>query len=76
MTRRLFRFDYALSPAAVVDFFRTYFGPTQVAFSRLDEAGQKVLASETEQLWAARNQGTPDHTIVESEYLEVKAWKK
>lgn len=76
MARRQFRFDFPHSPAAVVEFFRTYFGPTQVAFSKLDEAGQKALAQETEQLWTSRNQGTSDHTLVDSEYLEVKAWKK
>jgi SAM-dependent methyltransferase len=38
-------FDLPMSPAGAVTFFRTYFGPTQVAFSRLDPAGQAALAT-------------------------------
>jgi len=36
-------FDMPVSPAGAVAFFRKYFGPTQMAFSRLDEAGQRAL---------------------------------
>lgn len=76
MVRRRFIFDFHQGPAGVVEFFRTYFGPTQVAFSKLDAEGQEMLRTETEKLWSSRNVGTADHTIVESEYLEVKARKK
>jgi SAM-dependent methyltransferase len=64
-------FDYPFSPSEVVQFFRTCFGPTQVAFARLDAAGQAQLSAELEHLWARHNQGDQGHTVVEAEYLEV-----
>ena len=48
-------FDLPVNPAGAVDFFRKYFGPTQVAFGRLDGAGQAAFAKELEELWAAHN---------------------
>lgn len=68
-------FDLPLSPAGAVDYFRTYFGPTQVAFSRLDEAGQAVLAQDLEEHWSNAN-SAPDpeqHTVIQHEYLQVTA---
>jgi SAM-dependent methyltransferase len=73
MTRRRFFFHYPFSPAGTVDFFRQYFGPTRVAFSRLDAAGQADLGAQMEALWAANNYATDGTTRVEVEYLEVKA---
>jgi SAM-dependent methyltransferase len=69
--RRIAEFDYPYSPADTVGFFRTYFGPTQVAFSRLDAAGQKALADDLTRLWADNNRGTADRTVINAEYLEV-----
>jgi hypothetical protein len=40
--------------------FREYFGPTKVAFSRLDAAGQQGLAADMEKLWAEHNEGPAD----------------
>lgn len=68
-------FDFPFGPRQVVEFFREYFGPTKVAFSRLDAERQKELARELEALWAKHNRGTADHTVVDAEYLEVKAGK-
>jgi SAM-dependent methyltransferase len=68
-------FDLPTSPAGAVAFFRKYFGPTQVAFSRLDEPGQAALATDLESLWAAANIA-PDpanHTLIRNEYLQVTA---
>ncbi len=59
-------------------FFRTYFGPTQTAFNRLDAAGQGALAADLEALWAGANVA-PDpavRTLVRNEYLQVKAKRK
>jgi hypothetical protein len=72
-TRRKIWFHYPFSPAKTVEFFRQYFGPTQVAFSRLDPTGQASLASQMEELWSAHNTATDGTTKVEAEYLEVKA---
>ena len=56
-----------------VAFFRKYFGPTQMTFARLDEAGQKALAAELTEHWTKNNQGDPNHTVIKAEYLEVHA---
>jgi SAM-dependent methyltransferase len=68
-------FDLPFAPAGVVDFFRKYFGPTQVAFSRLDSAGQAAFAADLEALWSEHNVSpTPaTHTLVKNQYLEVTA---
>jgi SAM-dependent methyltransferase len=68
-------FDMPVGPAGAVDFFRTYFGPTRVAFSRLDEAGQAAFAADLESLWTTANIA-PDpvnHTLIHNEYLQVTA---
>lgn len=64
---------YPFPPKETVDFFRRYFGPTKVAFSRLDAARQASLASQLEALWMEYNTATDGTTAVEGEYLEVHA---
>ena len=66
-----FRFD--MSPAEVVETFRKYFGPVNVGFSKLDEAGQAALRQDLVDLWTSHNRATDGTTEVESEYLEVRA---
>lgn len=66
-------FSYAASPREMVAFFRKYFGPTQVAFSKLDEAGQAKLAAGLEGLWTDNNTATDGTLAVKGEYLEVRA---
>lgn len=73
MTRRMCRFEYPFSPAEVVEFFRTYYGPTQRAFAALDAGAQAALRGDLERLWAEHNQATDGTTHVEAEYLEVVA---
>jgi SAM-dependent methyltransferase len=70
--KRTAKFDYPFDSKGVVEFFRRYFGPTQVAFSRLDIAGQAGLAKDMEALWTKHNRGTASHMIVAAEYLEVR----
>jgi len=68
-------FDLPTDPAGAVNFFRTYFGPTKVQFSRLDEVGQHAMAADMEALWSKANRA-PDpanHTLVHNRYLQVKA---
>jgi len=72
-TRQLARFVYPFGPAETVEFFRRYFGPTQMSFSRLDAAGQAALAAELAQLWAEHNQSSDGNTVVDAEYLDVRA---
>ena len=68
-----FRFD--MHPADVVELFRTYFGPTQVAFSKLDQAGQDSLRAELTELFTNNNIATDGGTENKMEYLEVRAIK-
>jgi len=66
--------DMPVPPAGAVAFFRQYFGPTQVAFSRLDAEGQAALAADLEGLWASSNIASdPNRTLVRNEYLHVTA---
>jgi SAM-dependent methyltransferase len=66
-------FDMPVSPAGAVAFFRKYFGPTQMAFSRLDEAGQRAFAADLEGLWSGANVALDpeNHTLIHNEYLKV-----
>ena len=74
-TRRNREFKYPFPGAEVVKLFREYFGPTKVAFSRLDPAGQQALTADLEKLYAEHNEGSAHETRVKAEYLEVIARK-
>ncbi|MBV9241818.1 MAG: class I SAM-dependent methyltransferase, partial [Acidobacteria bacterium] len=52
----MFHFD--MPPAEVVELFKTYFGPTTVAFSKLDEAGQAALHQDMVELFTSHNLAT------------------
>lgn len=73
LSRRMYPFRYPFSPSAVVEFFRTYYGPTNKAFAALDEEKQTALRKDLEQLWAQCSPATDDTTSLDSEYLEVIA---
>src|SRR3984893_9131287 len=73
LTKHNVAFEYPFSPKEVVAFFRQYFGPTQASFARLDKAGQEQLAAGLEKLWAEHNRAADGTTIVEAEYLDVRA---
>jgi ubiquinone/menaquinone biosynthesis C-methylase UbiE len=73
LVRQRAQFKYPFPPREVVEFFRRYFGPTQTAFSRLDEAGQATMAAQLESLWTEYNTATDGTTSVEAEYLDVRA---
>jgi len=75
MTRQRIFFEYPFPPKEVVAFFRQYFGPTQMAFKRLDESGQAALASDLETLWIDHNLARDGATKVEVEYLDVRVVK-
>jgi SAM-dependent methyltransferase len=70
-TRVMCDFRYPFPPADVVKLFRDYFGPTKVAFSKLDARGQSAMASDLERLWNEENQATDGTTMIPAEYLEV-----
>jgi SAM-dependent methyltransferase len=72
-TRRGLRFEYPFPPREVVRFFRTYFGPTQAAFARLDGRSAAAYEAGLEQLWSEHNESPSAGTVVRAEYLEVIA---
>jgi hypothetical protein len=71
--RRVYHFEYPFRPDAVVEFFRTNYGPMSRAFASLDVNGQERLRSELVGLWSELNKAAGDSTKVEAEYLEVIA---
>lgn len=73
MRRRQYTFTYPFPPAEVVEFFRQYYGPTNVAFASLDENSARSLREELEALWSSHNRGIAELTVVPAEYLEVIA---
>jgi hypothetical protein len=73
LERRFYRFEYPFAPEAVVEFFRTYYGPMSRAFESLDKRGQETLRAELVHLWSTHNSAAADVTKVDAEYLEVIA---
>ena len=73
MTRHNAPMRFPFGPKEVVAHFRQYFGPTKVAFSRLDAAAQANFAERLEALWAEHNQATDGTTSIDAEYLDVRA---
>ena len=71
--RQAAKFAYPFPPREVVGFFRQYFGPTQMAFSKLDRAGQADLAAQLEALWTEYNVAKDGKTEIAAEYLDVRA---
>jgi len=72
-TRRRFEMDFPFDARQVVEFFRNYFGPVQLSFSRMDLDQQREYAADLERLWTEGGESSPDRTIVRTEYLEVIA---
>lgn len=72
-TRRKITLKFPFSPIETVEHFRTFYGPTQMAFKALDSSGQAALQHDLEELWTENNQATDGTTSVEPEYLEVTA---
>lgn len=68
-------FDLPTNPAGAVAFFRKYFGPTRVAFSRLDDSGQAAFAADLESLWSTANvaRDPSNQTLIHNQYLQVTA---
>lgn len=73
LTRRLYPFQYPFLPPQVVEFFRTYYGPSYKAFAALEPEKQAALRQDLESLWAEHSNATDGTTSLEAEYLEVIA---
>ena len=63
----------APSPAHLLEFNRTYFGPTKVVYDALDEAGQAVFVQEFLGVLQRFNQAHDGTLVAPSTYLEVIA---
>jgi len=69
--RDTFVFDYPGTPAAFVDEFRKYYGPTMNAFDAAEKAGRAAdLQRELEALFAAQNSGAGT-TSIPATFLRV-----
>lgn len=74
LTRRVARMCFPFDPAGTVDFFQTYYGPTQRAFQALDPAAQAQLRADLIELETRHNVSPRrDETDTPAEYLEVHA---
>jgi SAM-dependent methyltransferase len=73
LKRKMYPMKYPFPPSEVVEFFRTYYGPTNRAFAALDPDKQAALRSDLEQLWSENNKASDGRTEIEAEYLEVVA---
>lgn len=71
-------FDMPMSAAGAVAFFKMYFGPTKMAFSKLDAAGQAALEADLVALWSGANvaDDPEEHVLIHNEYLLVTGRKK
>ena len=65
-------FKYPFPPEKVVALFREYFGPTKMAFSRLDAPTQSQFQDRLVSLWREHNLATDGGTEIQAEYLEVR----
>lgn len=70
-----FNFRYR-SAEHFIDYFRTYYGPTQKAFEALDEAGQSALNADIVALIEKFNTATDGSAKIASEYAEIVLTKK
>lgn len=71
VTRYMYTLEYPFPPAQVVDYFNDYYGPTNRAYSSLNEAAKKHYHADLTALWSANNQATGERTKVLAEYVEV-----
>jgi ubiquinone/menaquinone biosynthesis C-methylase UbiE len=76
ITRQNITFSFPFSPEEVVEHFRNFFGPMQVAFDALDVEGQAAMRHDLEQLWIENSRFRGGNTEGESEYLSVVATKR
>jgi len=61
------------SPEHWLEFFRTYFGPTKVAFERVGPDGEEALAADLLAFAAEANTAGDRALVLEPEYLQVIA---
>jgi SAM-dependent methyltransferase len=53
-----------------IEFFRTYFGPTQMAYERVGPEGEQTLTDDLQAFLEAKNTAGDRALVLEAEYLE------
>ena len=71
ITRYMYPFEYPFAPGKVVDFFIENYGPTNQAYSTLNDDGRKAMRDDLTALWTRNNVATERTTRVLAEYIEV-----
>jgi ubiquinone/menaquinone biosynthesis C-methylase UbiE len=61
------------SPEHYIEFFRTYFGPTQTAYERVGAEGEQALTDDLRSFLEQANTAGDRAMVLEAEYLEVVA---
>jgi ubiquinone/menaquinone biosynthesis C-methylase UbiE len=56
-----------------LEIFRTYFGPTKVAFERVGDDGEEALEKDLRELLERNNRGGDRALVLEADYLQVVA---
>lgn len=56
-----------------IEFFRTYFGPTQMAYERVGSEGEQALTDDLRAFLEAANTGGDRALVLEADYLEIVA---
>lgn len=59
-----------------IDFFRTYFGPTQTAYERVGPEGEGALTDDLRSLLNGANRAGDRAMVLEAEYLQLIATKR
>jgi SAM-dependent methyltransferase len=75
-TQRTITLKFPFDPAATVECFRVYYGPTVRAFDSLSPTAQQALRTDLEQHWTQYNRAQNGTTSVDSTYLEVTAFRQ
>jgi ubiquinone/menaquinone biosynthesis C-methylase UbiE len=72
-TRETFTFEFDGPPAAFLDLFRQYYGPTMNAFDAADKSGRAAeLQAELQALFEAQNtSGDPQRTVISPTLMRV-----
>jgi len=61
------------SPDHYIEFFRTYFGPTQTAYERVGPEGEDALTEDLRSFLEAANTAGDRAMVLEADYLEIIA---
>lgn len=75
VVRRQYTFRYH-SPDHMLEYFRTWYGPTKMAFNSLDEDGQRLLADDLREVYLTHNRASDGTLVAPSDYAEIVATVK